>query len=209
MTAALVLLRHGESVWNRENRFAGRADVDLSATGEDQARAAGARLAGVRFDAALVSPLRRAVRTAELALEASGSNAHLRRPDGWNLVAVDALAERDLGALTGRDKAEVEAEVGAATLAWWRFDPDARPPGGATLREMIDTLDLFWRSDLQPQLVGGATLLVTAHNHSLRALRMVLGDVPPAGISGLDIPNAVPRLYAFANGRLGRARDLA
>lgn len=209
MTPALVLLRHGESVWNRANRFAGRADIDLSATGEDQARAAGARLAGVRFDAALVSPLRRAVRTAELALEATGCNAHLRGADGWKLVTVDALAERELGALTGRDKAEVEAEVGAATLASWRYDLDARPPGGATLREMIDTLEAFWRSDLQPRLDAGETVLVTAHNHSLRALRALLGDVPKTGLTSLDIPNAVPRLYAFAHGTLGQARDLA
>jgi 2,3-bisphosphoglycerate-dependent phosphoglycerate mutase len=207
VTSALVLLRHGESAWNATDRFAGRADVQLSPRGEAQAREAGARLLGFSFDAVLVSPLARAVRTAELVLAASGSNEHLRAADGYRLTHVPALVERDLGTLTGRNKTEVAREVGADTLAQWRYVRAARPPDGETLADVIERLTVVWESDVRPRLREGQSVLVAAHNHSLRALRVAIGEVPDGDVVALEVPNAVPRVYGFANDRLGPGSD--
>jgi 2,3-bisphosphoglycerate-dependent phosphoglycerate mutase len=213
----LVLLRHGQSQWNLENRFTGWWDVDLSAQGEKEARAAGTLLAeeGVAVDLAHTSVLTRAVRTLHLALEEMG---RLWVP----VIRHWRLNERHYGALTGLDKAETKAEYGDAQFLAWRRSYDIPPPpmppdhplqvGGdpryarlapdvvpATecLADVVVRLLPYWYDAIGPDLLAGYTVLVAAHGNSLRALIKHLDGLSDGEVAGLEIPTGVPIVYTL------------
>jgi 2,3-bisphosphoglycerate-dependent phosphoglycerate mutase len=210
----LVLLRHGESVWNRENRFTGWTDVDLSPQGVDEARAAGRLLAGqgYDFDVAYTSVLKRAIRTLHLALEEMDRL--------WLPVEKDwRLNERHYGALQGLDKGETARKFGDQQVLVWRRSYDtpppalepgdsrsasrdrryARLPGGVPLTECLkDTVARVipcWQERIAPRLAAGDRVLVAAHGNSLRAFVKFLDGVSEADIVGLNIPTGVPLVY--------------
>jgi 2,3-bisphosphoglycerate-dependent phosphoglycerate mutase len=189
--ADLILLRHGESQWNLENRFTGWVDVPLSARGEAEARAAGAKLAGRRIDRLYTSVLQRAIDTATLALETGGLGALATTRDA-------ALNERMYGDLQGLNKAEAATRFGAEQVKRWRRSYDVRPPGGESLADTAARVLPYWEGHILPDLKAGRDVLVVAHGNSLRALVMHLDHLTSAQVLELEIPTGVPLLYEMA-----------
>ena len=213
----LVLLRHGESGWNRENRFTGWTDVDLSAQGVEEARACGRllRSQGYAFDLAFTSVLKRAIRTLHLALE--------ELDQLWLPVEKDwRLNERHYGALQGLNKAETAARFGEAQVLLWRRSYDTPPPalepGDARnaagdpryaaaqvpltecLMDTVARVIPYWDGAIAPAIRAGRRVLVAAHGNSLRALVKHLDGVSDADIVGLNIPTGVPLVYELDDG---------
>ena len=188
----LILLRHGESQWNLENRFTGWVDVPLSPKGEAEARAAGEKLRGRRIDKLYTSVLARAIETARLALEVAGIGPVPTERDA-------ALNERMYGDLQGLNKAEAATRFGAEQVRQWRRSYDVRPPGGESLADTAARVLPYWRDHLLPDLAAGRNLLVVAHGNSLRALVMHLDGMTREQVLGLEIPTGVPLLYEIGS----------
>jgi 2,3-bisphosphoglycerate-dependent phosphoglycerate mutase len=211
----LVLLRHGESTWNKENRFTGWTDVDLSEKGREEAREAGRLMAAEKFefDLAFTSVLKRAIRTEWIALDEM-DQMWIPEEKSWR------LNERHYGALQGLNKAETAAKHGEAQVKIWRrsydippppLEPDDPrhpsrdrrygeiPPDQLPLTESLkDTVARFlpcWHQSIAPQIKAGKKVLITAHGNSLRALVKYLDKVPDDEIVELNIPTGVPLVY--------------
>ncbi len=188
--ARMVLLRHGESQWNLENRFTGWVDVPLSPKGEEEARMAGRKLIGFRFDRAYVSVLKRAIDTLRIVLEGIGQTDIPIEKD-------QALNERMYGELQGLNKAETIAKFGEHQVKLWRRSYDVRPPGGESLKDTAERALPYYERRIRPDLMAGKTILVTAHGNSLRALVMYLDRLSHEEVLELNIPTGVPLLYEF------------
>ncbi|MBK7876791.1 MAG: 2,3-diphosphoglycerate-dependent phosphoglycerate mutase [Planctomycetes bacterium] len=211
----LVLIRHGESQWNRENRFTGWRDVPLSEKGVAEAREAGKRLreAGFDFDLAYTSVLKRAIKTLAIVLEEL-DRMWLPETRDWR------LNERHYGALTGLDKAETAARHGEAQVLVWRRSYDIPPPAYAqrdaqnpsndrryaalteaqrpvaeSLKDTVARVVPYWESTLAPRIAKGERLIVAAHGNSLRALVKHLDRIPDDKIVALNIPTGIPLVY--------------
>ena len=223
----LVLLRHGESVWNRENRFTGWTDVDLTARGVEEARRAGRLLAqaGHSFDVAYTSLLKRAIRTLWLVL------------DEMDLMWVPVhrswrLNERHYGALQGLDKAQTAAKFGDDQVLVWRRSYATPPPAlepcdernprrdpryaaltgddlplTECLRDTVERFLPYWHERLVPELEAGKRMLIAAHGNSLRALVKYLDGMSDEEIVGLDIPTGVPLVYRLDDDLHAISRD--
>jgi 2,3-bisphosphoglycerate-dependent phosphoglycerate mutase len=209
---SLVLIRHGQSAWNLENRFTGWWDVDLTAKGEEEARAAGRMLRdkGFDFDLCFTSFQTRAIRTLHLALEEMG-RLWLPEEKSWK------LNERHYGGLTGLDKAETAALHGDDQVKIWRRSFDIPPPlpeegspwdlakdmryhgvpipQTESLKNTIERVLPYWEERIAPELKAGKRLLVTAHGNSLRALVKHLSGISDAEIASLEIPTGQPIVY--------------
>ncbi len=198
MTNRLVLLRHGQSQWNLENRFTGFHDVDLSAKGEEEAKAAGALIAkaGIDFDTVFTSTLKRAAQTAELALTSAGQGAKIA-----TMIRHDDLRERDYGDLTGLDKDETKQKYGEEQVHIWRRSYDVRPPGGESLKDVVEVrVRPYYTSVIKPLVEKGEDVLIAAHGNSLRALLIILGENTPENINQTEIPTGSPLVIEFENG---------
>jgi 2,3-bisphosphoglycerate-dependent phosphoglycerate mutase len=187
----LILLRHGQSQWNLENRFTGWVDVPLSPKGEDEARAAGEKLRGRRIDKLFTSSLKRAIDTATLALDAAGLRDVPVERD-------EALNERMYGDLQGLDKAEAATKWGDAQIKIWRRSYDVRPPGGESLADTAARVLPYWEQRIRPELAAGKNVLVAAHGNSLRALVMHLDGLTREQVLVLEIPTGQPLLYEMS-----------
>lgn len=188
--AYLLLVRHGQSVWNLENRFTGEVDVDLSPTGEAEARRAGRLLKPYPVDVAFTSVLKRAIHTLTLILEQTGqTNLPVSRSA--------ALNERNYGLLQGLNKADVARQYGEDQVTLWRRSYDAVPPNGESLKDTYARVVPYYQAQIEPNLKAGKNCLVVAHGNSLRALLMYLEHCSPATIEHIDLPTGVPRLYSF------------
>ncbi len=186
--ANLVLLRHGQSQWNLENRFTGWLDVPLSAKGEEEAREAGRKLAGYRFDRAFTSVLTRAGETLRIVLEVIGQS-------GIPIERDRALNERMYGDLQGLDKAETARKYGEQQVKIWRRSYDVRPPGGESLKDTAERVLPYYERAIRPHLLAGRHVLIAAHGNSLRALVMHLDRLSKEEVLELNIPTGVPLLY--------------
>ncbi len=189
----LVLLRHGQSQWNLENRFTGFKDVELSDLGRAEAKDAGKRLhdAGIQFDQAFTSTLKRAMNTAEIALTEAGQS-HLIH----TMARHDDLRERDYGDLTGLDKDETRAKYGDEQVHIWRRSYDVRPPGGECLQDVVENrVRPYFDANIKPLLDGGKNILVAAHGNSLRALLIILGAETPDTINAAEMETGVPVVF--------------
>jgi len=208
----LVLLRHGESQWNRENRFTGWTDVDLSETGLVEAAAAGRTLKSERydFDLAFTSTLKRAIRTLWIALDQL-DRMWLPVEKSWR------LNERHYGALQGLNKAEMAAKFGEEQILVWRRSYDTPPPALAKddtryegrdarykgvpvpltecLKDTVERVVPYWQSAIAPAVRAGRRVLVAAHGNSLRALVKHLDGIADAEIVKLNIPTGIPLVY--------------
>jgi 2,3-bisphosphoglycerate-dependent phosphoglycerate mutase len=193
----LVLLRHGESQWNLENRFTGWVDVDLSPRGEEEARLAGEKLKDFSFDKVYTSVLKRAIRTMELVLEVQGQ---MDLP----VVYDQALNERHYGDLQGLNKAETAKQYGEEQVHLWRRSYDIAPPNGESLQDTAARVLPYWREHILPDLLAGLNLLVVAHGNSLRALVMRLDALTREAVLDLNIPTGVPLVYEHADGEIVR-----
>lgn len=186
--AFLTLLRHGESQWNLENRFTGWVDVDLSPKGEAEAHRAGVTLRDVPVDMLFTSVLKRAMRTAELALTEAG------RIDVPTMRDV-ALNERHYGDLQGLNKAETAEKFGAEQVHIWRRSYDVAPPGGESLKDTRARVMPYYEAEIAPRLRQGTNILVVAHGNSLRSLIMAIEGLSPDEILKVEIPTGVPITY--------------
>ncbi|MEF3305401.1 2,3-diphosphoglycerate-dependent phosphoglycerate mutase [Paenibacillus sp. GYB003] len=211
----VVLIRHGQSVWNVENRFTGWTDVDLSERGLVEARRAGAILKanGYTFDAAYTSMLKRAIRTMWIVLHEMDL-AWIPEFKSW------MLNERHYGALQGLNKAETAAKYGEEQVRLWRRSVRIRPPAldesderyagndprygqlrksDIPLAESLEDTEkravAYWRETIAPAIGSGRKVLVAAHGNTLRALVKYLDRIPGDGIASLDIPTDVPLVY--------------
>ena len=228
MIRKLVLMRHGESVWNKENRFTGWVDVDLSDKGVAEAKAAGVRLreAGLTFDRAYTSMLRRAIRTLWITLDEL-DRMWLPVEHSWR------LNERHYGSLQGLNKAEMAARFGDAQVLVWRRSFDTPPPPldaadferdsadpryGAMpsgsfpatecLKDTVARVVPYWEQVIAPAVRSGERILVAAHGNSLRALVKHLDGISDDAIVGLNIPTAQPLVYEFEESADGRLQPL-
>jgi len=193
----LVLLRHGESQWNLENRFTGWVDVDLSPKGELEAKQAGEKLKETPIDKVYTSVLKRAIRTADIVLDVVGkSDLPVERDP--------ALNERHYGDLQGLNKAETAKKYGEAQVHLWRRSYDVRPPNGESLQDTAARVLPYWESKILPDLQAGKNVLVVAHGNSLRALVMRLDGLTREEVLELNIPTGVPLVYRFEEGNLGK-----
>ncbi|MEA5079116.1 MAG: 2,3-diphosphoglycerate-dependent phosphoglycerate mutase [Anaerolineaceae bacterium] len=211
----IVLLRHGESQWNKENRFTGWTDVDLSEKGEEEARKAGKTMkeAGYDFDIVFTSVLKRAIRTMTLALG---------EMDLWWLPVVKSwrLNERHYGALQGLNKAETAAKYGDEQVHIWRRSYDVQPPAlelsderypgfdrryhdlskaelplTECLKDTVARFLPFWHETVAPAIKSGKRVIIVAHGNSLRSLVKYLDNIPDDEIVELNIPTGVPLVY--------------
>ncbi|HEY6916229.1 MAG TPA: 2,3-diphosphoglycerate-dependent phosphoglycerate mutase [Allosphingosinicella sp.] len=213
----LVLIRHGQSAWNLENRFTGWWDVDLTEQGAAEAKEAGALMAskGLDFDLCFTSLQTRAIKTLHLALESMG-RLWLPVEKHWR------LNERHYGGLTGLNKAEMMAKVGEEQVHIWRRSFDIPPPaleaGSAfdltndrryagidipnteSLKDTIARVLPYWDSRIAPALKNGERVLISAHGNSLRALVKHLSNIPDDEITGLEIPTGQPIVYELDEG---------
>jgi len=186
----LVLVRHGESEWNRLNRFTGWKDVDLSEEGVAEAHRAGAMLKaeGHQLGSAFTSTLKRAHHTLDIILEELGEGK-------FPTVKAAALNERDYGDLVGISKDEARQRWGAEQVHLWQRSYDIAPPGGESLKDTAARVIPFFEKWIVPELNKGKNVLVVAHGNSLRALVKYLDKVSDKDIVGLNIPTGVPLVY--------------
>jgi 2,3-bisphosphoglycerate-dependent phosphoglycerate mutase len=212
----LVLIRHGQSAWNLENRFTGWWDVDMTEQGAREAKEAGALMAakGLDFDLTFTSLQSRAIKTLNIALEAM-DRLWLPTEKHWR------LNERHYGGLTGLNKAETAARHGEAQVKIWRRSFDVPPPPGEagnaydlsgdrryagisvpqaeSLKDTIERVLPYWNERIAPALRDGNRVLISAHGNSLRALVKHLSDIPDDEITGLEIPTGQPIVYDLAD----------
>lgn len=184
----LVLIRHGESQWNKENRFTGWIDIALSPKGEEEAKNAGEKIKGMRFDKAFTSMLQRAIRTFEIAAQTAGFKHLIAEKD-------EALNERMYGDLQGLNKDECREKFGPEQVHIWRRSYDVPPPGGESLKNTAERVLPYYHKRIEPMLKEGKNILVVAHGNSLRALIMFLEKLSGEQIVKVEIPTGVPILY--------------
>lgn len=190
--ARFVLLRHGESQWNLENRFTGWVDVPLSPRGIQEAKDAGEKLRRFTFDRVFTSVLARANETLRLVLDTIGQT-------GIPIEKDKALNERMYGELQGLNKAETAKKYGEAQVKIWRRSYDVRPPGGESLKDTAERVLPYYERTIKPYLLKGDTILVAAHGNSLRALVMELEQLSREQVLELNIPTGAPLLYELDN----------
>lgn len=220
---SLILVRHGQSQWNLENRFTGWWDVDLTEKGEAEAKAAGELMAAKNMlpARAFTSLQTRAIRTLHLALDAAGRSWIAETKD-WR------LNERHYGGLTGLNKAETAEKHGEEQVHIWRrsfdtpppvmdkgskFDLSADPryagidvPMTESLKDTIARVLPYYQSEIEPVLASGETVIVSAHGNSLRALVKHLSGISDEDITGLEIPTGQPIVYPFEGGKVAGER---
>lgn len=190
MSGTLVLVRHGQSEWNKKNLFTGWKDPDLTEQGVEEAKAGGQRLkaAGYTFDLGFTSKLGRAQRTMKLILEEIGQS---------DLAVTENLAlnERDYGDLAGLNKDDAREKWGDDQVHQWRRSYDVPPPNGESLKNTGARVWPYYLHDIQPTVLSGKTVIVSAHGNSLRALVMALEGMTPDEILQYEIGTGIPIVY--------------
>ncbi len=186
----LVLMRHGQSQWNLDNKFTGFTDVELTPLGEEEARTGGdkIRAAGLKFAKVFTSTLVRAIKTAELAMGTSS--------DGF--VKHEDLRERDYGALTGLNKEETAQKYGKEQVHIWRRSYDVPPPEGESLKDVVENrVRPYFNREILPLLEKGEDVLVAAHGNTVRGILIVIGARTPENINDAEIPTGAPLVFEF------------
>lgn len=217
----LILLRHGESVWNKKNVFSGWVDVPLSSYGIEEAIKAGEELANINFDIVFTSVQTRAIETTMLALAQNKSDKtpvvihNEGKMKEWTTIYNEEMAknmipvycnwqlnERYYGELQGKNKTETVKEFGEKQVHLWRRSYDIPPPNGESLKDTAERTIPFFEENIFPQLKAGKNILVSAHGNSLRSIIMFIEKLTKEEILGLEIPTGKPLLYYFKNGQL-------
>ena len=193
--ATLILVRHGQSQWNLENRFTGWIDVSLTETGRAEASKAGELIeaTGVRFEIAYTSVLIRAIETLTIILSAL-------RQDGIPVIKDRALNERHYGQLQGLNKDETRKKFGDDQVKLWRRSYDVAPPGGESLKDTAARTIPFFESRILADLKAGKNVLVSAHGNSLRSIVMHLEQLTKEQVLALELPTGVPIRYEITPG---------
>ncbi len=188
----LVLVRHGQSEWNKLNLFTGWKDPDLTETGIAEAKSAAAQLkaAGIRFEVAYTSVLKRAQHTLDLILDGIGqTDLQIHRDQ--------ALNERDYGDLSGLNKDDARAKWGEEQVHIWRRSFDVPPPGGESLKMTAERTLPYFDAHIRPAVMGGQSVIVAAHGNSLRSIIMNVEQLSPEQILKVEVATGVPIVYRF------------
>ncbi len=196
----LVLVRHGQSQWNLENRFTGFYDIDLSDLGREEAAGAGQRLKalGVKFNQVFTSTLQRAFNTAKIALTNAGQENLID-----SIIRDDDLRERDYGDLTGLNKDETREKYGEEQVHIWRRSYDVAPPGGECLQDVVEKrVRPYYEANIKPRLEKGENILVAAHGNSLRALLIIIGAETPETINKAEMETGVPVVFEMDGAKI-------
>lgn len=188
MDNKLILVRHGQSIWNLENRFTGWKDIDLSAKGEEEAKEAGEKLKSAHIDKVYTSVLIRAKHTYTIMKNIAGLE---KTP----VVEDKALNERRYGDLEGLNKADTAKKFGNKQVHIWRRSFDIPPPGGESLKDTYDRVIPYFISHIKKDLDDGLNILIVAHGNSLRALIMYLENLSKEEIVNKEIPTGLPITY--------------
>jgi len=197
--AKLVILRHGETEYNKQRLLTGKHDAQLTETGKQQANEAGVLISPIRFDKAYSSNLSRAFNTAALALKSSKTQTHLLNQDGsWQIEQRPEIAEIDCGDFSGRSKDDPE-------VLRFPWSYEASLPGGESQKQVVARLQKFFDTEIMPRLSRGENVLIVAHSGILRAFDIVLGihevsSAPGQPSRKKSIPNAAPTVYEYENG---------
>jgi len=192
----LILIRHGQSVWNAENRFTGWTDVDLSERGVKEAEAAGQELRNQGIDVVHTSDLIRAQRTAEIVIHSNQALRETVTKSDWR------LNERNYGSLQGLNKAETAEKHGSEQVHIWRRSFDVAPPDGESLEMTAERTIPYFKEEILPDLEEGMDVLVSAHGNSLRSIVMHIEKISPEDIVSFEIPTGEPRYYEFIEGEI-------
>ncbi|MEM4637907.1 MAG: 2,3-bisphosphoglycerate-dependent phosphoglycerate mutase [Candidatus Woesearchaeota archaeon] len=209
----LILLRHGESIWNKENRFTGWVDIGLSEKGKQEAITAGKKLENYFFDKIYVSHLIRAVQTLNLILEniKDKRTAVIKHEDDKEIKSKEsykekneliiyqtkALAERHYGKLQGLNKEETAKKYGKEKVHLWRRSYKIKPPGGESLEDTLKRVIPYWNKKIKKDLINNKTILIVAHGNSLRAIVKYLEKISEKDIPNYEIPTGIPIEYTF------------
>jgi|TARA_B000000475_G_C15998263_1_gene447803 2,3-bisphosphoglycerate-dependent phosphoglycerate mutase len=197
----LVLIRHGQSLWNAENRFTGWTDIDLSKKGENEAREAGKKLEDVAFDVVHTSALMRAQRTAEIIIK------HNKISQDIPTFKDERLNERHYGSLQGLNKTETAEKYGAEQVHIWRRSFDISPPDGESLKMTAERTLPYFKDDVVKHLNEGKNVLISAHGNSLRSIVMYIENISKEDIVKLEIQTGVPRTYQYENNTFRKLSD--
>lgn len=186
----LIIIRHGQSIYNLENRFTGSLDVELTQFGKEEARLAGLKLINFKFDIAYTSTMKRAKESLRIILETVHQNSIV-------IIENQALNERNYGRLQGLDKNETITKFGIEQVELWRRSYAIRPPSGESLEDTFNRMIPFYEQEIEPELQLNKTIIIVAHGNSLRALVMYLENISKEAISNVNIPTGIPKQYIF------------
>ncbi len=190
----LVLVRHGQSEWNRDNLFTGWVDSPLTDKGRQEAKDAATEISDVDFGRLFTSTLSRAIETADIITEAIGQ-PHLPTARAWQ------INERYYGRLTGLNKAQTIEKHGAEQVKIWRRSFDIPPPGGEALADTAARSIPYFEADIKPHLVDGRNVLVVAHGNSLRSIVMHIEELSREEILEVELPTGHPKRYRFEHSK--------
>jgi 2,3-bisphosphoglycerate-dependent phosphoglycerate mutase len=188
--ALLLLVRHGQSTYNLENRFTGNLDVPLTPLGEEEALLAGKKLINFHIDFAYTSILVRACETLRIILKEI-------KQTNIPIIKNAALNERMYGSLQGQNKAETALNYGDHQVELWRRSYEIRPPEGESLHDTYNRAVPYYQQEIEPKLKNYKNILIVAHGNSLRALKMYLEDISPENILKVNIQTGAPLMYVF------------
>ncbi len=199
----LILLRHGQSQWNLENRFTGWKNVPLTEKGEVEAQKAGEliRKHNISIDRVFSSVLERANRTAEIAIKKAELN-NLLENNKIIMTCSEKLNERDYGDLVGLNKQETADKFGKDQVHIWRRSYDTPPPNGESLKDVVERVSPYFKENIKSLIDKGENILIAAHGNSLRAMMIELGMYKPEEISNIELPTGSPLCINLDQGRL-------
>jgi len=199
----LILLRHGQSQWNLENRFTGWKNVPLTEKGEVEAKKAGEliRKHNISIDRVFSSVLERANRTAEIAIKKAELN-NLLENNKIIMTCSEKLNERNYGDLVGLNKQETADKFGKDQVHIWRRSYDTPPPNGESLKDVVERVSPYFKENIKPLIDKGENILIAAHGNSLRAMMIELGMYKPEEISNIELPTGSPLCINLDQGRL-------
>jgi 2,3-bisphosphoglycerate-dependent phosphoglycerate mutase len=186
--STLILVRHGQSIYNLENRFTGSLNIELTKFGEQEAQLAGQKLLHFKFDFAYTSTLKRAQESLRIILE------EIHQPN-IKIIENNALNERNYGSLQGLNKDETVAKYGLKQVEIWRRSYLICPPDGESLENTFNRTIPYYKQEIEPKLKLNITILIVAHGNSLRALVMYLENISIEEVFNLNIPTGIPKRY--------------
>ena len=206
----LILLRHGESQWNLENRFTGWTDVPLTQKGKMEAVKAGEIIKknNILINAVFSSVLKRANETAEIALKNAGLD-HLWEKNNLKMIKDKSLNERDYGDLVGLNKKETADKFGEEQVHIWRRSYDTCPPNGESLKDVVQRVSPYYEKNIEPLVLKNKNVLIVAHGNSLRAIMIKVGLYKPEEISKIELPTGSPFFILFKNNKLSESYFLS
>mgnify|MGYP001415561984 FL=1 len=199
----LILLRHGQSQWNLENRFTGWKNVPLTEKGEAEAKKAGELIKKheINIDKVFSSVLERANRTAEITIKYAELN-NLIENNSLVMTRSEKLNERDYGDLVGLNKQETADKFGKDQVHIWRRSYDTPPPNGESLKDVVDRVSPYFQENIKPLLIKGTNILIVAHGNSLRAMMIEIGIYKSEEISSIELPTGSPLCINLDQGKL-------